>query len=107
MKIVCLVLVGVLFAQNLKRLSQVRVLIYLLLLSGLAAAGFTAWQYTYGVGLQVKHIVPGTPLYAAGIHTGDIFTRVNGRAVHEISQLQKLIAESPSREPIQIDFLHG
>ena len=59
MKIVCLVLVGMVVAQNLKRLSQVRILVFLLILSGLAAAGFTAWQYTYGVGVQVKHILGG------------------------------------------------
>jgi len=40
MKIVCLVLVGVLFAQTLKRLSQVRILVLLLFLSALAAAAF-------------------------------------------------------------------
>jgi O-antigen ligase len=107
MKIVCLVLVGVVFAQNLKRLSQIRILLYLLLLSGFAAAGYTAWQYTYGVGVQVKHIVPGTPLYDAGVHTGDIFTRVNGKSVYDLAQLQRLIAESPSRQPMQIDYLRG
>ncbi len=46
MKIVCLVLAGIVVAQNLQRLSQVRILVWLLLLSGLAAAAFTAWQYT-------------------------------------------------------------
>ncbi len=107
MKIVCLVLVGVVFAQNLKRLSQIRTLVYLLLLSGFAAAGYTAWQYTYGVGVQVTHIVPGTPLYASGVHTGDIFTRVNGHRIHDVAQLQKLIAASISSEPIQIDYLRG
>ncbi len=52
MKVVCLVLAGIVVAQNLQRLSQVRILVWLLLLSGLAAAAFTAWQYTYGVGVQ-------------------------------------------------------
>ena len=40
MKVVCLVLAGIVVAQNLQRLSQVRILVFLLLLSGLAAAGF-------------------------------------------------------------------
>src|SRR5664280_520472 len=82
MKVVCLVLAGVVVAQNLKRLSQVRILVLLLLLSGLAAAAFTAWQYTYGMGVQVKYIAPSADLYRAGIHAGDIVTRVNDRSVH-------------------------
>ncbi len=56
MRVVCLVLAGTVVGQNLKRLSQVRILVLLLLLSGLAAAAFTGWQYTYGVGVQVRHI---------------------------------------------------
>ena len=66
MKVVCLVLAGIVVAQNLQRLSQVRILVLLLLLSGLAAAGFTAWQYTYGVGVQVKYLAPTADLYRAG-----------------------------------------
>ena len=62
MKLVCLVLVGIVFAQNLKRLSQVRWLVCLLILSGVAAAAFTAWQYTYGVGVRVAAIQPESPL---------------------------------------------
>ena len=34
MKVVCLVLAGIVFAQNLQRLSQVRILVLLLMLSG-------------------------------------------------------------------------
>jgi len=107
MKIVCLVLVGVLFAQNLKRLSQIRVLVYLLLLSGLGAAGYTAWQYTYGVGVQITHISPGTRLYTTGIIQNDIITAVNGRSVHTVQQLQKAIAQSPTHAPMRIDYLRG
>ncbi len=107
MKIACLVLVGILFAQNLKRLSQVRILIFLLLLSGLGAAVFTAWQYTYGVGVQVTHIVPQTFLYKAGIHHDDIFTRINGQSVHTVAQLQAAVAKSSTRTPMRIDYLRG
>ncbi len=107
MKIVCMVLVGVVFAQNLKRLSQIRILVYLLLLSGLGMAVFTAWQYTYGVGVQIKHIEPGTPLYDAGVHHDDIIVRINGHSIHTVAQLQRAVAESPTREPMRVDLLRG
>src|SRR5271167_3493616 len=88
MKLVCLVLVGVVFAQNLQRLSQVRILVFLLILSGLAAAAFTAWQYTYGVGVRVAHILPESPLQRdAHVNADYIMVGINGRDVHNPAQL--------------------
>ena len=107
MKFVCLVIVGIVFAQNLKRLSQVRILVFLLLLSGLAAAGFTAWQYTYGIGAQVKSILPDTALSHAGIRPDDIITRVNGHNVHTAAQLERAVDQSPAEALLRIDFLRG
>jgi len=107
MKVVCLVLAGVVVAQNLKRLSQVRILVLLLLLSGLAAAAFTAWQYTYGVGVQVKYVVPTADLYRAGIHAGDIVTRINDRSVHTPEQLVKAVEQSPPGNLLRIKYLRG
>ena len=68
MKIVCLLLVGIVVGQNLHRLRQVRVLVYLLILSGLAAVGFTAWQYTYGVGVKIVDVQGTSPLYQAHVY---------------------------------------
>jgi O-Antigen ligase/PDZ domain len=107
MKIVCLVLAGIVLAQNLERLSQVRMLVFLLLLSGLAAAAFTAWQYTYGIGVQVKHIVPASNLHRVGIHTGDIVTQVNGRPVHDPSQLTEAVRQSPAGNMLRIKYLRA
>ena len=107
MKLVCLVLVGVVFSQNLKRLSQVRILVVVLLLSGLGAAVFTAWQYTYGIGVKVDYIQPDAPLNRSGISVDDIITRINGYPVHSAAQLQRIIAESPARTPLLVDYLRG
>jgi len=107
MKFVCLIAVGILFAQNLNSLRQVRILVFLLLLSGLAAAMFTAWQYTYGIGVQVKQVLPDTPAYHAGIRSDDIITGVNGRAVHTAAQLEQRVDNSPQGAILRIDFLRG
>lgn len=107
MKIVCLVLVGVLFAANLKSLAQVRILAVLLLLSGLAAAGLTAWQYTYGVGVQLQQVSPATPLHAKGIARRDILTRVNGQPVHDPAQLESILNQSAPTAPLEINYLRG
>jgi O-Antigen ligase/PDZ domain len=107
MKIVCLVLVGIVFAQNLKRLSQVRVLVFLLILSGVAAAGFTAWQYTYGVGMRVARIIPQSPLYRIGVHHDDILTRINGRSVHTPGELQRTVLEAAPGSMLRLNYLRG
>jgi hypothetical protein len=107
MKVVCLVLAGTVLAQNLQRLSQVRILVFLLLLSGLAAAAFTAWQYTYGVGVQVKRLVPASDLRRAGVHTRCIIVKVNGRNVHSPTQLIEAVQQSPPGSMLRINYLQG
>ncbi|MGB8887797.1 MAG: O-antigen ligase family protein [Candidatus Korobacteraceae bacterium] len=107
MKIVCLVLVSIVFAQNLQRLKQVRTLIFLLILSGLAAAGFTAWQYTYGVGVRVAYILPVTQLYQAHVVHDDIIQSIDGHAVHTPAQLERMVMESPPGKWLRILYVRG
>jgi O-antigen ligase len=107
MKIVCLLLVGIVVAQNLHRLKQLRTLIFLFILSGLAAAGFTAWEYTYGVGVRVDYISGTSPLYRAHVYQNDIIQQVNGRKVHTPQQLQQAIEESVVGSLLRIDLVRG
>jgi hypothetical protein len=108
MKVVCSVaLVGTLFAQNLRRLSQVRTLVILLLLSATAAAGFTAWQYTYGIGVRLSSIGSDTPLYHAGLRPNDVIVKINGETIHTPQQLLDALDRSAPRSLVQINFLRG
>jgi hypothetical protein len=107
MRVVCLVLAGTVVGQNLKLLSQVRILVLLLLLSGLAASAFTAWQYIYGVGVQVKHIAPAAELHRAGMRSGNIIANVDGRSVHTPDQLIKVVRQSPRASMLRIRYLEG
>ncbi len=106
MKIVCLVLVGIVFAQNLHRLKQVRVVIFLLILSGLVAAGYTAWQYTYGIGVRIK-LIKVVPLYAAHLRPDDIITHINGVAIHTPQQLEQMVQDSPPDNMFRISYVRG
>jgi len=107
MKIVCLVLVGIVFAQNLHRLKQVRLLVYLLILSGVAAAAFTAWQYTYGVGVRVSAVAAGAPLVWAHVVPGDIITSIDGRSVHSPSELESIVTQAPAGRLLHLDYVRG
>jgi len=107
MKIVCLVLVAIVFAQNLHRLKQVRTVVYLLILSGVAAAAFTAWQYTYGVGVKLSGMPPNSPLVQAHVLPGDIVTYVEGQRIHTPGQLTRALAQAPQDKLLRLDYVRG
>jgi membrane-associated protease RseP (regulator of RpoE activity) len=107
MKFVCLFLVGVVFAQNLKQLSQVRWLLTLLVLSGLAAGLYTGWQYTYGVGVRLSEFPPGSRLSQAGFAPGDIITSFAGRKVHAPEQLIRAVEGNPSAQKVNVEYVRG
>jgi hypothetical protein len=107
MKFVCLFLVGVVFAQNLRRLSQVRWLLALLVLSGLAAALYTGWQYTYGVGVRLAEIPPSSRLVQAGFVPGDIVTSFAGYKVHAPGQLIRAVEANPPAQKVNVEYARG
>ena len=81
--------------------------VVVLLLSGLAAAGFTAWQYTYGVGVQAK--VPRAD--------GGLVSRDDLRWRHHYPCQRPLCAYSgatdqcgraePAGNMLRVDYLQG
>ena len=107
MKFVCLFLVGIVFAQNLKRLSQVRWLLALLVLSGLTAALYTGWQYTYGVGVRLADFPPGSRLSQAGFASGDVLISFAGQKLHTSEQLMRAVKDSPSRQKVNVEYVRG
>ncbi len=107
MKIVCLYMAGIVVAQNLKRLSQVRWLLILLVLSGFSAAIYTGWQYTYGVGVRLVEFPTSSRLYEVGFHPDDIVTSFNGHRVHTPEQLLLAVEQVPSGAKVDVKYLRG
>jgi O-antigen ligase len=104
-KIACLYLAGIVVAQNLKRLSQVRWLVLVFLFSGLVAAAFTGWQYTYGIGVRLVALPESSHLYQQGIHPNDIITQINGWSVHTAEQLREEVARVPADSAITVKVI--
>ena len=93
MKVVCwTALIATLFAQNLERLSQVRLLLLLLLLSASAVGGFTAWQYVRGMGLKIAFVGPGSALYDAGLRPEDTLVGINDHSIHKPADIVHAVA---------------
>ena len=105
MKIVCLVLAGIVVAQNVKRLSQVHWLVVLFVLSGLAASLYTGWQYTYGIGVRLEQVLPSSRLAQMGFHTNDIVISLAGRKVHTPEQLQDIMRQFPDKAQLPVTYL--
>lgn len=108
MKLVCwTALIATLFAQNLRRLSQIRILLLLLLLSATAVGGFTVWQYLRGIGVRLTWIAPNASLYDAGMRPGDILYSINSHAVHSQKDLIWSVAGLPPTATVRVQFLRG
>ena len=108
MKLVCwTALIATLFAQNLERLSQVRILMLLLLMSATAVGGFTGWQYLHGLGLKIVAVGPGTPLYDAGLRPEDVLVNINDHSIHSAADVVHAVAGVAPDSTVRVRFLRG
>lgn len=107
MKLVCLCLAGIVVAQNLLRLSQIRWLVVLLVLSGFAASVFTAWQYTYGVGVRLVALPPNSRLSQLGFQPNDVIDSVGSHATHTERQLIETVQQIKPRTSVAVKYLRG
>lgn len=105
MKFVCLCLAGIVVAQNVRRLSQVRWLVVALVLSGLTAALYTGWQYTYGIGVRLAQLPPVSRLSQEGLQKDDILTSFNGRRTYTFGQLMHAIEQVPPATGVTVEYL--
>ena len=105
MKIVCLVLAGIVVAQNIKRLSQARWLVSLLVFSAFVAALFTGWQYTHGIGVRVQQLSPSSRLAVRGVRRDAILISIAGHSVNTPGEVERIIAAVPGRKAVPIKYL--
>src|SRR3974390_518810 len=104
MKIVCLVMVGIVFAENVTKLATVRLLVILLLLSTWLAAAYTAWQYTYGVGLEIVQIPGSSPLARAGLAPGDIIAAIDGHDIHSPADIRRVVGQAVGNGTLKVQY---
>jgi O-antigen ligase len=102
MKSVVLLLAGALYAQNIRSLPQVKTLVIVLCLSTLGAIGYTAWQYTYGIGAKVVNVAPGTSLAQAGIQAGDIVMSIDGHRVHNPGEARRTLRRLNAQRKVSL-----
>jgi O-antigen ligase len=107
MKIVVLLLVAIVFAQNLGSLKQIKFLVSVLLFSSVLSAGYTAWQYAAGIGVKVTGLPAGSELANAGIATGDIIRSIDGHQVRTPEQFRSSAKSEGRADLVTLQVLRG
>jgi hypothetical protein len=105
MKLVCLLLVVVLVAQGVRTLRQVKLLVGILLLTGVVSAGMTAWQYIDDIGIVVKNPIGAIAL--AGVAPGDVVHTVNGAEIHNVPQLQNAAERAIPGSMVRVEVIRA
>jgi len=77
--------------------ARLKAVVYTVFFSALLAAGWTLWQYSFGIGVRFHDLPPS--LAVAGIAPGDIVLKVNGRPVRSPAAWEQAVqAISPARD---------
>lgn len=58
-------------------------------------------------GAKVEHVDSQSPAAKAGIKEGDVLVRFDGERVRSVSQLARLVRETPPGRPASVEFLRG
>ncbi len=107
MKIVGLIFVAIVFAENLRSVRQLRWIVALLLFSAAVSAGITVWQYLGGYGVQMLWFPPDSPLAMTGVQPGDVVQKLDGHGMHSTQALREAIAKLPAGTPVRMQVAHS
>lgn len=107
MKIVGIILLAVLFAQNVKTIRQMKWIVGLLLFAAAMSAAVTGWQYLGGYGVEIANVPDGSLLAMAGIQSTDVVQSINGHGVHSPQALQKMVERFSAAQPLRVMILHS
>ncbi|HWU39845.1 MAG TPA: DegQ family serine endoprotease [Candidatus Acidoferrum sp.] len=58
-----------------------------------------------GEGALVADVIPGGSAEVAGIRRGDVITKFDGKEIHEMNELPRLVAAAPVGKDVEVDIL--
>lgn len=85
----------------------VRLMVALLVISGLAGVAYSLFEKVTGRGMVVTAIRPDSPLVGSGLQTGDVICFIGRDRVHSIADTARLIGRLPAGRKIEIEALHA
>jgi len=85
----------------------VRVFAALLIISGLAGAGYSLMEKVWGRGMIVTAIEAGSPLAASGLQPGDVIWMIARRRVSSLEDAAQVIRRHRTGETLGIEAIHA
>ncbi len=107
MKVVGLILVATVVAQNLRTVRHLKWIVVSLLFAAVVSAGITVWQFLGGYGVELAQVPPRSPLALAGIQSGDVVQSISGHGVYSPRGLKQILAGMPPDKPMRVLVVHG
>lgn len=99
--------VAVLVAQNVRTLTQVKVLVGLVLAASAVSALRTGWQYVNGIGAELVTVPPDTLLSRDGIRSGDLIQLINGRRTRSLKQWAQALEATRNDQQLSLHIARG
>jgi hypothetical protein len=105
MKSVGLLIISVIFAQNVRTMRRVRALTALLIVSTVASVAYTGFLYAYGIGARIE--TPAPALTSLGVLPGDVIWSVNRHRVHNPRAFEHEVRRLDPAQPVTLQLARG
>jgi O-Antigen ligase/PDZ domain len=107
MRTVSLLFVAVLVSQIPKNYREAKTLVGVLLFAIAVNLGHTAWQYTYGTGVELANLSATGPLAKAGLIRGDVVQAIGGKEVRSSRQLLRELTQGSPSDLLEMQIARG
>ena len=107
MRAVSLLFVAVLVSQIPQTYKEAKALVAVLLFAVAVNLGHTAWQYTYGTGVEVTNLVTTGSLAKAGLMRGDVIQAIGQKRIYSRQQVLSELNQGAPADLVQIQIARG
>ncbi len=102
MKIVALLMICVVVAQNVRSMRQVKWIVAALAIGCVITAGIAARQMASGIGVQIRAIDPQSRLAQDGLQRDDVIAAIAGHSTLTPEQLRERVERMPQTKLVEV-----
>lgn len=102
MKLVTLLMVCIVVAQNVRSVRQMKWMAAALTLGCVITAGIAARQTMTGIGVQIRTLNPDSRLAHEGVQRDDVIASVAGHSTRTPEQLRAAVDQLPQGKPVDV-----
>lgn len=98
---------AVLIVQNVRTVTQVKVLVGLVLAAAAVSAVRTGWQYFNGIGAELVTVAPDTLLFKDGLRSGDLIQLMNRHRTRSLKQWEETLEATRNDQQLSLHVARG